>query len=115
MLILTRRQQESLRIGDDITVTILSVKGHQVRVGIEAPRSVVVHREEIYARIRADRAAGTSITEEMHPSGIDNAIVNLDSFPSSTRDGKTRGKRRTDDDKVTISRGSCSRSVVISA
>ena len=78
MLILTRRQQESLRIGDDITVTILSVKGHQVRVGIEAPRSVVVHREEIYARIRADRAAGTHVSEEMHSSGMGNAIVNLE-------------------------------------
>jgi carbon storage regulator len=78
MLILTRRQQESLRIGDEIKVTILSMKGHQVRVGIEAPRNVVVHREEIYARIRADKAAATHVPDEMHSSGIGNAIVNLE-------------------------------------
>ena len=53
MLILTRRVGESLMIGDDVTVTVLGVKGNQVRVGIDAPREVVVHRQEIYERIRA--------------------------------------------------------------
>ena len=53
MLILTRRVGESLMIGDDVTVTVLGVKGNQVRVGVDAPREVAVHRQEIYERLRA--------------------------------------------------------------
>jgi carbon storage regulator len=56
MLILTRRVGEKLYIGDDVTVTVLSVKGNQIRIGIEAPREVGVHREEIYERILKERA-----------------------------------------------------------
>ncbi len=54
MLILTRRVGETLMIGDEITVTVLGVKGNQVRVGVSAPRDVAVHREEIYQRIRSE-------------------------------------------------------------
>ncbi len=52
MLILTRRVGESLMVGDDITITVLGVKGNQVRIGVDAPRDVAVHREEIYNRIQ---------------------------------------------------------------
>ena len=54
MLILTRKVGESLMVGDDITVTVLGVKGNQVRIGVNAPRDVAVHREEIYNRIQGD-------------------------------------------------------------
>ena len=55
MLILTRRVGETVVIGDDVTVTVLGVKGNQVRLGINAPRDVAVHREEIYERIRREQ------------------------------------------------------------
>ena len=55
MLILTRKVGERLMIGDDIAVTVLSVKGNQVRVGVQAPASIAVHREEIYDRIQIER------------------------------------------------------------
>ncbi len=55
MLILTRRVGETLMIGDDVTVTVLGVKGNQVRVGVSAPREVSVHREEIYERIKQEQ------------------------------------------------------------
>jgi carbon storage regulator len=53
MLILTRRVGESLMIGDDVTITVLGVKGNQVRIGVDAPKEVAVHREEILNRIEA--------------------------------------------------------------
>jgi carbon storage regulator len=58
MLILTRRVGETLMIGDDVTVTVLGVKGNQVRIGVNAPRDVPVHREEIYERIKREQAEG---------------------------------------------------------
>ena len=58
MLILTRRVGETVMVGDDVTITILGVKGNQVRVGINAPKSVAVHREEIYERIKREQALG---------------------------------------------------------
>jgi len=58
MLILTRRVGETVMIGNDVTVTVLGVKGNQVRIGVNAPRDVAVHREEIFERIKREEQEG---------------------------------------------------------
>ena len=67
MLILTRRVGETVMIGNDVTVTVLGVKGNQVRIGINAPKNVAVHREEIYERIKREQQ-GDSQGEAKQPS-----------------------------------------------
>jgi carbon storage regulator len=64
MLILTRRVGESLMIGDDVNVTVLGVKGNQVRIGVNAPREIAVHREEIYQRIQQEAKGGEAAGPE---------------------------------------------------
>ena len=68
MLILTRRVGESVVIGEDVTVTVLGVKGNQVRIGINAPKTVSVHREEIFDRIKSGRGADDAASDE--PPGV---------------------------------------------
>jgi carbon storage regulator len=67
MLILTRRVGETLMIGDQVSVTVLGVKGNQVRIGVNAPRNVSVHREEIYDRIQREHD-GSGVVREMPQS-----------------------------------------------
>ncbi len=71
MLILTRQIGETLMIGDEITVTVLSVKGNQVRLGVNAPRDIAVHREEVYERIRKEKDEGSEEDEEADDTSPD--------------------------------------------
>lgn len=69
MLILTRRVQEALMVGDNVTVTVLSIKGNQVRLGINAPRDVEVHREEIYHRVKHTKTDDDPAVESLEVNG----------------------------------------------
>jgi carbon storage regulator len=85
MLVLTRRSQQSIVIGKDIVVTILEVRGDQVRIGVSAPRDVDVHREEVFLELQATNRAAAS------PSAA--AVEALGALlPDGTRDGEEAGR-----------------------
>jgi carbon storage regulator len=71
MLVLTRKAGESIRIGDNITITIVESDGHNVKVGIDAPRSVAVHREEVYKRILAENQQAVQKVDKNDEQSLD--------------------------------------------
>ena len=75
MLILTRRVGESVVIGEDVTVTVLGVKGNQVRIGINAPKTVAVHREEIFERIKNGQGSGDRSNTTDEPNSASREIL----------------------------------------
>jgi carbon storage regulator len=81
MLILTRRVGETVMIGEDVTVTVLGVKGNQVRVGVNAPRDVAVHREEIFERIKREEQDGPGAGRAAAHSGNGHAGNGADREP----------------------------------
>jgi carbon storage regulator len=95
MLILTRRVGETIMIGDEVTFTVLGVKGNQVRVGINAPKRVAVHREEIFNRIEAEkRASGNSTTEQGTIEGLGALIESGMPPPPERPPDAAAGKKR---------------------
>ncbi|SFJ45589.1 carbon storage regulator, CsrA [Halobacillus dabanensis] len=65
MLVLNRKEGESVRVGDDITITVVGVEGGQVKLGIEAPKSMGIHRQEVYVAIEKENAEAANVTENL--------------------------------------------------
>ena len=102
MLILTRRVGETLMVGDDVTVTVLGVKGNQVRLGVNAPREVAVHREEIYERIKAEKQAMSNRRLRLIDRRQSNAIPDV-AFTDSSGTKIQDSRRKLPDRRISNS------------
>lgn len=97
MLILTRRVGETLMVGDDVSITVLGVKGNQVRIGVNAPREIAVHREEIYNRIQKEKEEGTPTSAAEQASNAHDMEASSESI--SVDSTETAIDEKTDLDK----------------
>jgi len=93
MLILTRRPAEAIRVGEEVTITLLGIRGNQVRIGIDAPRTIPVHRQEIYNRIQAEAQDGRATARESaHPPNL--RVVSSDDEVTETSSDSSQGIQR---------------------
>ena len=76
MLVLTRRLNQSIKIGDDIEITVVEVRGDQVRLGVNAPRDVSVHRKEVYLQIQQENRAASAAPDTSSLDSLGDAITN---------------------------------------
>ena len=76
MLVLTRRLNQSIKIGDDVEITVIEVRGDQVRLGVSAPRDVAVHRKEVYLQIQQENRAAASVEDASGLDVIGDAFAN---------------------------------------
>ncbi|TVZ39447.1 carbon storage regulator CsrA [Alteromonadaceae bacterium 2753L.S.0a.02] len=83
MLILTRRKDEAIKIGDNVTISVLAIRGNQVRLGIEAPKEITVHREEIYDRIKQEKEEDEVV--DSHSKSKDDVAFDLDKYRFITK------------------------------
>jgi carbon storage regulator len=96
MLILTRRVGENIVIGDEVVITVLGIKGNQVRIGINAPKNVSVHREEIYQRIQQEK---TVPEEEKKEASVEAAAPSTPATTTTTVSIKKKRESKIDKDK----------------
>ncbi len=101
MLILTRKLRESITIGDEIKITVLGIHGKQVRIGIDAPPGVVVHREEIYLKILSGNQKPTTIKEDLEGmmNLIKDKIQGRSNSPQDAKQGRNIKGNRTERNK----------------
>ena len=102
MLILSRRVGETLMVGDEVTVTVLGVKGNQVRIGVSAPKDVAVHREEIYERIKAEEQTTRNRRIRFADRRLNNVIPNI-AFKDSNGASIKERRRKIPDRRISNS------------